>query len=321
MSPIKSFALAVGSVDGDVLLLRPEPAQDPIDEPLALRLLRHSNTLPVSMQAQVKGALSAPASTIVSICWALNGRRWLTLNQAGTLVLWGFTAAESHLTCPADLDVQRAPVPLRVLPIGDLCPQQGPFALSATAQQGRLPRPTAISFFPALTILGDQPAIVVGFDNGDIMKIDCEPGWPAKPCLKHRSTMSLAAGGSGATQSCVGQQLPFELFRGMWRFWGSTAAEVEWDGKSRALTSWLNCCVLLASAEFRAQPWYSSDWLCAAYAADGDGGRPFSHHAVDLQQRPVCRLWMASLGPAEPAGRYFSWATVAFLHFWSLTVK
>lgn len=189
--------VALGTDDGGVVILA--TLANAIEPVLTIAL--RSSLLPVLLDHRI----SAEAGPLQHAAWSLDGRRLLTLSAKGTLVCWAFNTAETAFGTE-DLNPSLAPVPVHALSAQELQPQQGPFAVTAAAAQP--PLPLVGAFFPSFTVLGGQPAVALGFDNGDVMVCTLEPSWHAWPRL------DKAALGATAQASFASDSIPVELFRG-----------------------------------------------------------------------------------------------------------
>ena len=183
--------LAASSVDGGIAVYT-APAKmlggsAVLDDDYALRRVWHHRDLMAD-----KGDGSQ------MVAWSLSGRALAVLSKAsGTLCV-------VHELHPSNV----ASLPPLVLSSADFVFTSGPFTQSSmSSRQRELVRPTCVAFFPAFTLLGAQPCLMVGLANGDVLRVNTDS-------RAQQKVFPAPVEPEGGAKSFIGAGLRAELYRG-----------------------------------------------------------------------------------------------------------
>ena len=147
-----SSLVALGSVQGDILIwdLLPFPP----------RILRTSR---------------GRSKAIVQLKWSMDGSQIVSVDDHGTVIIWslGDTVSVPFEVKPFE-PIERnlgfnttALLPLVILESQDFIFREGPLSRSYKSTS----KATAVAFHPSVSLLGKQSYLMVGFKNGDILRI------------------------------------------------------------------------------------------------------------------------------------------------------
>jgi hypothetical protein len=164
--------------------------------------------LTVRLHLPTKSADKVP---IQELTWSLDSSRLLSLNSKGVVQLWSMSGHYSHNIKKEASDFSHSSAsgyfPCQLKNLMSLTSQdfvfiEGPFAGS---KQNNTPTPVIAVFHPAVTLLGTQNWLVVGFSDGDILKVNCDDSLIN---IRHSTVNTETA------LSRIRQNLLAELFRG-----------------------------------------------------------------------------------------------------------
>lgn len=115
------------------------------------------------------------SSVIIQLQWSLDSLQVVSLNEHGTISIWLLGDTTSVLYDvkafePVEKDLgfkSSTLMPLLTLELNDLFFTQGPFSES----RDLISKATAIAFHPSVSLLGKQSFLMVGLNNGNILRL------------------------------------------------------------------------------------------------------------------------------------------------------
>ena len=115
------------------------------------------------------------SSVIIQLQWSLDSLQVVSLNEHGTISIWllGDTTSvlyDVKVFEPVEKDLgfkSSTLMPLLTLELNDLFFTQGPFSES----RDLISKATAIAFHPSVSLLGKQSFLMVGLNNGNILRL------------------------------------------------------------------------------------------------------------------------------------------------------
>ncbi|XP_070539084.1 uncharacterized protein [Ptychodera flava] len=161
---------------------------------------------------------------VSSIAWSLDSSQITTINESGSLVLWSMTAEGASQKDVKDLEIRQEKdgiLPSQLTQKAvleaekyDFNFQQGDLAESGS--QSAVYGPVLADFHPAFTMLATQRHVVVGLNNGDILRCDMERKSVDTTQNAFVSTEKVYQKNveTDKPSNLIGQEIPAELFRG-----------------------------------------------------------------------------------------------------------
>ncbi|XP_071499038.1 uncharacterized protein [Diadema antillarum] len=193
--------LAIGTVRGDILVYDLW-----YDSPNPVRYIRNEG---------------GSQDGVVSISWSLDGSRLTTLNQSRSVFMWSMHPGGTDNKDRKNLEFKDDPdeiVPSQLTLLLALDPEaedfdfhDGPFARNQVQATFQLPSVTA--FHPAHTLVGSQNSLMVGFENGDVIKCNVEQQ-VSETSDQFELTDNVVYPTVQSAHNVIGQDIPVELFRG-----------------------------------------------------------------------------------------------------------
>ncbi|XP_071798528.1 uncharacterized protein [Asterias amurensis] len=198
MSPNQKY-MALGCLRGDVFVYSYSQKN-----PIPVRTLQNENT---------------QNDAVIDISWSVDSSRLITINETGILQLWSMSSGGVSEKDIKDLEIRPEAGLIKSSQLTHLLTldadksdfnfKEGP--LHETGAQAAAVSPAMAVFHPSHTLLATQNFIVVGLQNGDILKCDTSVSANARE-------LNLGTGNHIETEverqrNFIGQEVQTELFR------------------------------------------------------------------------------------------------------------
>ncbi|XP_038050192.1 uncharacterized protein LOC119723554 [Patiria miniata] len=197
ISPHHRF-LALGCVRGDVLVYNLSTSQF-----LPIRCIQNE---------------SAQMDAVIHIAWSMDSSRLITVNETGILQVWSMSSGGVSQKDIRDLELKTQPGMAAACQLTQLLAldadksdfnfKEGP--LRETGAQTSSVSPEISVFHPTHTLLATQNSIVVGLENGDILKCNSASTDADQPNME---TASHSQVNQDAQVNFIGEKVPAELCR------------------------------------------------------------------------------------------------------------
>ncbi|XP_022088147.1 uncharacterized protein LOC110977921 [Acanthaster planci] len=198
MSPHQRY-LALGCLRGDVLVYNVSTGQ-----PLPIRCIQNE---------------SAQTDAVIHIAWSLDSSRLITVNETGILQVWSMSSGGVSQKDVRDLEVKTQtglPAPSQLTQLlaldadrSDFNFKEGP--LKETGAQTSAVSPKMAVFHPTHTLLATQNTVVIGLENGDILK--CNVSASPDAVQQQMATASHSVVTLDTQANYIGENVPVELCR------------------------------------------------------------------------------------------------------------
>ena len=150
-------------------------------------------------------------TSVVDISWSIDSSQLLTITKYGTVQLWSLADTQTVTFSvkafePSEPNSTFKPSTLQnllTIELQQLFFTKGPF----TEARHLIQRPVKAVFYPSMTFLASQPSIVLGLENGNILKLNLDPD-------STKTVLGPSVIPHNAVENRVGQSIEAELFKG-----------------------------------------------------------------------------------------------------------